>query len=97
MILPDRVADAAAGEAHTLALSASGEVWAAGCNSDGQLGLGDAAGARSADFRLVRALAGRRVVQVAAGQEHSLALGAGGEVYAWGHGNYGQLGLGRGE
>lgn len=43
-----------------------------------------------------RAPAGRAVTQVAAGQEHSLALGAGGEVWAWGNGAYGQLGLGPG-
>ncbi|KAI8464458.1 MAG: regulator of chromosome condensation 1/beta-lactamase-inhibitor protein II [Monoraphidium minutum] len=94
VILPDRIASVQAGEAHTLAVSASGEIWAAGCNSDGQLGLGDEYGARNAEFRLVRGLRGRAVRQVAAGQEHSLALGAGGEVWAWGRGAYGQLGLG---
>ncbi|GBF93212.1 hypothetical protein Rsub_05944 [Raphidocelis subcapitata] len=96
VILPDRISDVAAGEAHTLAVSASGEVWAAGCNSDAQLGLGEDYGAKNAEFRLVRGLRGRTVTQVAAGQEHSLALGAGGEVWAWGHGAYGQLGLGPG-
>lgn len=40
------------------------------------------------------ASAGRVVKHVEAGQEHSLALGEGGEVWAWGHGAYGQLGLG---
>jgi alpha-tubulin suppressor-like RCC1 family protein len=45
----------------------------------------------------VAACAGRTVTRVAAGQEHSLALGAGGEVWAFGHGSYGQLGLGPSE
>jgi hypothetical protein len=38
--------------------AASGEVWAAGCNSNAQLGLGEAYGARNPEFRLVRALKG---------------------------------------
>ncbi len=36
----------------------SGEVWAAGSNNDGQLGLGQDFGIKNADFRLVRALQG---------------------------------------
>jgi alpha-tubulin suppressor-like RCC1 family protein len=34
------------------------------------------------------------VVQVAAGEEHTMALTASGELYAWGQGNRGQLGHG---
>jgi hypothetical protein len=40
------------------AAAGSGEVWAAGSNIDGQLGLGSAFGAKNAEFRLVRALLG---------------------------------------
>jgi hypothetical protein len=36
----------------------SGEVWAAGSNGDGQLGLGRAFGDKNFDFRLVKALKG---------------------------------------
>jgi len=58
VILPDQIRDVAAGESHTLAVSAAGEIWAAGCNSDGQLGLGEEYGANNPEFRLVRALRG---------------------------------------
>ncbi|KAF8058855.1 Herc6 [Scenedesmus sp. PABB004] len=85
----------AAGESHTLAVSSSGEVWAAGSNNDGQLGLGSEFGLKNAEFRLVRALQGVRVKAVAAGNAHSLALSDDGRVFAWGHGHYGALGLGR--
>eukprot|EP00775_Hariotina_reticulata_P010632 gene10632-10790_t len=72
----------------------SGEVWAAGCNADGQLGLGASFGIRNAEFRLVKALQGVRIKAVAAGNQHSLALSEDGQVYSWGHGHYGALGLG---
>jgi alpha-tubulin suppressor-like RCC1 family protein len=43
-------------------------------------------------FRPIRALS--RIVQVAAGAQHSLALDALGRVHIWGSGKYGKLGLG---
>lgn len=95
VILPDAIAAASAGESHTLALSNSGEVWAAGSNGDGQLGLGPKHGVSNPEFRLVQALKGERIVAVAAGGQHSLALSQDGRVYAWGHGHYGALGLGQ--
>ncbi len=39
--------------------------------------------------------AGTKVVAVAAGMEHSLALTESGEVYSWGHAEHGRLGHGR--
>ena len=44
--------------------------------------------------RLVEGLWGIGVVQVAAGESHSLALTVSGALYAWGRGRYGQTGLG---
>ena len=40
-------------------------------------------------------LEGKTVTQIACGHLHSLALTEEGEVYSWGHDNYGQLGIGR--
>jgi alpha-tubulin suppressor-like RCC1 family protein len=37
----------------------------------------------------------RRIVAVASGWRHSLALDAEGRVYSWGWGSYGQLGHGQ--
>ena len=39
-------------------------------------------------------LENQRVVQVACGQLHTLALTEEGDVYSWGNNNYGQLGTG---
>lgn len=40
------------------ALPGTGEVWAAGSNGDAQLGLGPEAGAKNAEFRLIKKLQG---------------------------------------
>ena len=37
----------------------------------------------------------RKVVQVACGQDHTLALTSDGDLYAWGSNRYGQVGTGR--
>ena len=44
--------------------------------------------------RKVPGLDNCRVVQVACGAAHTVALAEDSKVYAWGWGNYGQLGLG---
>ncbi|XP_036068438.1 alsin isoform X6 [Oryzias melastigma] len=66
------VLELACGERHTLALSLQREVWAwgGGC----QLGLNGAAASSVWRPRKVEQLAGRRVLQVACGASHSLAL-----------------------
>ncbi len=45
-------------------------------------------------MRVKGALENVRVVRVAAGQQHCMALTADGEVYSWGLGVFGQLGHG---
>ena len=91
-----------AGWGHSAALTAGGEVLVCGRNFCGQLGLGDPAtfpvNERNhpfqAQFVPVKALAGRRAVQVACGGEHSAALTSEGEVFTFGAGAKGQLGHG---
>merc|ERR1719498_2186652 len=72
-----------------------GEVYCWGRGTWGQSGLG------STDNvclpRRLEALGGRRIVQVAAGARHSLALEMTGSLFAFGSGEEGQLGLGDGE
>ena len=58
MLIPEPVQQVAAGDAHTLCLTAGGSVWAMGSNAHGQLGLGEA-DLQSDKPRLVKALQGR--------------------------------------
>ncbi|EFN54346.1 hypothetical protein CHLNCDRAFT_24715 [Chlorella variabilis] len=91
--MPERVVALSAGYYHTLCVGESGSVWSFGCNGKGQLGLGkDVVLVR--EPRLVKSLQDNKVVAVAAGMEHSLALTAGGEVYSWGNAANGRLGHG---
>ncbi|MCR9246066.1 MAG: PKD domain-containing protein [bacterium] len=71
----------AAGERHSLALSANGSVWAWGSNAFGQLGDG------SRERRLVPVrVAGlpQPAIAIAAGAEHSLAVLQDNTVWGWG-------------
>lgn len=66
-----------------------------GYNGNGAVGAGPGPNANAATKVLTTgALAGKIVVSVATGAEHTLALGSDGRVYAWGRNDRGQLGLG---
>ena len=82
-----------AGFMHTLALKADGSLWAWGGNGGAQLGLGNyGPGAdRNAPTRVGAANDWKAV---SAGGDHSLAIKTDGSLWAWGFGNYGQLGVG---
>ncbi len=86
------VVDVAAGQHHTLALKNDGTVYAWGGNFYGQLGIYSNEGqtvhnqVHGADY-----LTG--IIDVAAGDAHSLALRNDGTVWAWGWGQEGQLGI----
>uniref|UniRef100_K3WC71 BTB domain-containing protein n=1 Tax=Globisporangium ultimum (strain ATCC 200006 / CBS 805.95 / DAOM BR144) TaxID=431595 RepID=K3WC71_GLOUD len=67
-------------------------VW--GCNSSQQLGL-DEDTKELFDVRKVDALNGQVIVDFSAGENHSLAVNEFGDVFAWGRGKEGQLGLGK--
>ena len=79
----------AAGSVHSLAVRQDGTVWAWGDNSRGQLGDG-AVGEPRYTPAPVQGLS--EVVEVAAGDYHSLALKEDGTVWAWGANQYSQLG-----
>jgi len=83
----------AAGFAHALAVDSSGKVYAWGYNSAGQLGQ-DTSTASNYTPQIIASLSGLSVSAVSAGYAHSMALTSSGNVYAWGAGAAGQLGLG---
>jgi alpha-tubulin suppressor-like RCC1 family protein len=90
----ERVVMVAAGSFHTVALSEAGHVFTWGDCSYGQLGHGDQ------DYQLaprqveVGRFGGEKVVFVAAVGDNTVAVAAGGRLYTWGCGGFGQLGHG---
>ncbi|KAH8327387.1 hypothetical protein KR074_004920 [Drosophila pseudoananassae] len=82
----------ACGSRHSMALSEWGQVLSWGDNDCGQLGQ-----ATDQDIvqlpKIVRQLVSKTVVQIACGNNHSLALTSCGELYSWGSNIYGQLGV----
>jgi len=78
--------------AHGLALGEDGAVWAWGRNNRGQLGLGSANPVKTKPQKVLGIPT--RVIRIAAGENHSLALDEYGKVWAWGEGTSGQLGTG---
>jgi alpha-tubulin suppressor-like RCC1 family protein len=91
-----KVVAIAAGGEHALALCSDGTVVAWGKGYEGQLGAGHLIQSSVPVATKVTAgasaLAGKTVIAVAAGAEHSLALCSDGTVSAWGYNYYGQLG-----
>lgn len=59
----------------------------------GQLGVGKIFASNPIP-QLVEHLSGVPLVQISAGEAHSMALSMSGNVYSWGRNNFGQLGLG---
>ncbi|MES2922414.1 MAG: cadherin-like beta sandwich domain-containing protein [Verrucomicrobiota bacterium] len=87
------VVGVAAGKFHTLALCADGSVASWGNNTRGQLGNRSAIGSNvPVSVNTTGVLTGRKVVAVAAGNSHSLALCSDGTLVAWGLNSSGQLG-----
>jgi len=77
-----RIVAVSAGRDHKLAIDSDNAVWSWGKGTSGQLGHGNEQSRQ--EPQKVESLAGRRVVAVAAGGDHSLALTADGGVWCWG-------------
>eukprot|EP00873_Tetraselmis_striata_P034317 jgi/Tetstr1/454581/TSEL_041476.t1 len=86
------IVEVSVGYAHMLALSADGRVYAWGRNFYGQLGVGDHKDKPSP--QLISYLQEEQAVAVVAGQYHSLAVTARGDIFGWGYNREYELGVG---
>ena len=84
----------AAGADHSLALDSGGALYAWGSNAYGQLGNGTTTNSSVPVAVKIAGtpLAGKTIVQIAAGANHNMVLASDGTVYTWGWNYHGQLG-----
>jgi len=88
----ENVVAIASGTNHILLLTETNELWAWGKNENGQL-----ANNNPISFNRptrITGLPSNRIVQIAAGDAHSMVLLDNGEIWSWGDNAFGQLGLG---
>lgn len=92
-----RIRDIACGSSHSAAITSAGELYTWGLGEYGRLGHGD--NFTQLKPKLVQALLGHRVVEVACGSRdaQTLALTEDGLVFSWGDGDFGKLGRGGSE
>jgi alpha-tubulin suppressor-like RCC1 family protein len=96
-VVPDLsgVVDIDAGEQHTIAVTCEGEVWTWGKGPATGHGSDDEDAPWLVPTQVAEGgIEKAAVVQVAAGDDHSMALTATGGLYSWGKGDSGQLGRG---
>ena len=84
---------------HVLALTARGQLWAWGRDEDGQLGSTKTASGKPREHHhsipeRVSDLMGTRVLHVACGRCHSIAVDSNGRLFSWGGNDDGALGHG---
>lgn len=86
-----KIIDVAMGWTHALAVNEKGEVWAWGSNAYGEVGIDPNKGNKFSTPQKINNLSG--ISNVSAGYCSSMALVSGKNAYAWGYGEYGQLGI----
>lgn len=87
-----KCAQVACGRYHTVVLDRNGQVYAWGGLKSGETGTGNKR--NTPDPTLVSALADKKIIQIATGQDFTLFLTNTGDVYACGAGDQGQTGHG---
>jgi alpha-tubulin suppressor-like RCC1 family protein len=90
-----RIHKIVAGRSHSVALDQSGQVYCWGANQYGQCGLLTRRRGGIAAAKHVEPLAKVKIIDIAAGEAHTLALTGGGRLFAWGGCFEGQLGVGQ--
>ncbi|XP_068279474.1 X-linked retinitis pigmentosa GTPase regulator [Nyctibius grandis] len=89
---PEKTKLAVCGRNHTLVYTEKGNVYAAGGNSEGQLGLGDTE--ERTTFHLISFFTNKhKIKQLAAGSYTSAAVTEDGQLFVWGDNSEGQIGL----
>ena len=88
-----RISSATAGDSHCMVLLSSGEVWGWGAyrNSSGVLGFTVSSKIQKVPLK-IEIPTSARIIEIASGSDHVLALNAGGEVFSWGCSEKGRLG-----
>ncbi|MCL2746065.1 MAG: hypothetical protein FWE48_03110 [Coriobacteriia bacterium] len=80
-----------AGRSHAIGIGADGSLWTWGNGRNGELGLGET-GSHSIPQQITNGATSWQ--SASAGRDHSLAIDSDGNLWAWGAGSDGQLGLG---
>ncbi|NXB79967.1 RPGR regulator, partial [Donacobius atricapilla] len=89
---PEKTKLAVCGRNHTLVYTEKGNVYAAGGNSEGQLGLGDTE--ERTTFHLINFFTYQhKIKQLSAGSYTSAAVTEDGQLFVWGDNSEGQIGL----
>ncbi|XP_010176243.1 X-linked retinitis pigmentosa GTPase regulator, partial [Antrostomus carolinensis] len=89
---PEKTKLAVCGRNHTLVYTEKGNVYAAGGNNEGQLGLGDTE--ERTTFHLISFFTTQhKIKQLAAGSYTSAAVTEDGQLFVWGDNSEGQIGL----
>lgn len=89
-----RVVKVATGKTHTLLVMSDGEIFCCGANNFGQIGMGDGKSQKDDKDQFKMIPFGLPVRDIACGEHHSLFCTRDGQLYAFGHPEFGQLGFG---
>ena len=89
------VKSVACGEAHTLVLSESGLVYQFGWTAEDELGPNLSRSLLTSEIKAIKSLKSFNVSKISAGAFFSVCITSTGELWSWGKGDEGQLGLGK--
>ncbi|XP_060103049.1 probable E3 ubiquitin-protein ligase HERC6 [Heteronotia binoei] len=89
------VVNVSCGKEYSIAICSNGSIFSWGAGTFGQLGTGQ--WKDQLIPKKIDGLSPRKVIQVACGHYHTIALTKDGKVFSWGQNTYGQLGIEGGE
>ncbi|KAH3758353.1 ADPribosylation factor subfamily protein [Pelomyxa schiedti] len=87
----DSYTSLACGSLHSVVIF-QGQAYTIGCNDKGQLGVGDTTDREK--LTLCHFDPGKQISFISCGGKHTAAISKSGDLFTWGNGNLGQLGLG---